>query len=318
MTGSTPAGAPVGPRRANSVPLAAFPEVAKRTLQRYRTENMTDRAAALTYYGLLALFPTLLALVALLGLLGRHPGTTNALLDIVGNVGSEQMVEAVREPLQSVVQNRGGAGALFGIGLLGALWSASGYIGAFSRAGNAVWEVDEGRPFWRWKPLQVVIALGMIVMLALVGIGVVVSGALASAVGDALGLSDAAVLTWRIVKWPAIALLAVGIVTILFWATPNVRQPKLRWLTPGAAFTVVVWVVASALFAFYVSRFGSYNATYGSVGGIIILMIWLWITNNALLLGATLDAEIERERQIRALEPGARDEIQLPEREPSG
>lgn len=309
--------AQAAPRRAERVPLSALPDVAKRTLTRYREENMTDWAAALTYYGLLALFPTLIALVALLGILGRHPETTNALLDIVGDVGSEDTVEAVREPLQNVIENRGGAGALLGIGLIGALWSASGYIGAFSRAGNVVWEVDEGRPFWRWKPLQIVIAFAMIIMLAMLGIAVVISGGLAEAVGDAIGAGDELVLTWNIAKWPVIALLAVGVISILYWSTPNVRNRRIPGLTLGAALAILLWVIASALFAFYVSRFGSYNATYGSVGGVIVLMVWMWITNNALLLGAELDAEIEREREIRALEPGARREIQLPEREPS-
>lgn len=302
------------PRRADRLPLARLPAVARRTITRYRADNMTDSAAALTYYGLLALFPTLIALVALLGVVGRHPETTNALLDIVGDVGSDATVEAVREPLRNVVENRGGASALLGIGLIGAVWSASGYIGAFSRAANVVWQVDEGRPFWSWKPQQILMAIAMIVLLAALEIGVVMSGSLASAVGEALGVGDGAVLTWSIAKWPVIALLAVAIVSLLYRSTPNVRHDKVRWLTLGAALAVILWVIASALFSFYVSRFGSYNATYGSVGGIIVLMVWMWISNNALLLGAELDAEIERERQIRALEPGARREIQLPER----
>ena len=309
---------PTGPRRADRVPFSALPVVARRTLTRYREENMTDWAAALTYYGLLALFPTLIALVALLGIFGRHPETTDALLEIVADVGSEATVDVVREPLQSVVESRGGAEALLGLGLLGALWSASGYIGAFSRAGNTIWQVSERRPFWRWKPLQFAIALAMIVMLAMLGVGVVVSGALATAIGEALGVGDGALTAWRIAKWPAIAVLAVAIVSILYWSTPNVRRGRLPALTPGAALAIALWVLASAPFAFYVSQFGNYNATYGSVGGIIILMVWLWITNNALLLGAELDAELERERQIRALQPGAHEEIQLPERTPSG
>ena len=309
---------PTGPRRAERIPVSALPAVAKRTLARYRAENMTDSAAALTYYGLLALFPTLIALVALLGILGRDPETTNALLDIVSEVASEETVEAVREPLQSVIENRGGAGALLGIGLIGALWSASGYIGAFSRAGNVIWEVDEGRPFWRWKPLQIVIALAMIIMLAMLAIAIVISGELAQAVGEAIGAGDELVLAWSIAKWPVVGLFAVGMISVLFWSTPNVRNRGIPGMTIGAALAIILWVIASALFAFYVSRFGSYNATYGSLGGIVVLLVWMWISNNALLLGAELDAEIERERELRALEPGAEREIQLPEREPSG
>jgi membrane protein len=213
-----------------------------------------------------------------------------------------------------VVANRGGAGALLGIGLAGALWSASGYIGAFTRAGNSIWQVEEGRPFWKLKPFQILVTLAAIVLLSVVAVGLVLTGPLAEALGDAIGMGGAAVLAWQIAKWPVIAALIVVLVAMIYHLLPNVRMPSFRWVSPGAALALVVWLVASAGFALYVANFGSYNATYGTLGGAILLLVWLWIANLALLLGAQFDAELERERELRGGEP-AQERIQLPPKE---
>jgi membrane protein len=215
-----------------------------------------------------------------------------------------------------VVANRGGAGALLGIGLVAAIWSASGYIGAFTRAGNVIWQVEEGRPFWKLKPFQILVTVAAIVLLSAVAIGLVVTGPLAEAVGDAIGLGDAAVLAWDIAKWPVMALLLVLLIAMIYYLLPNVRQPRFRWISPGAALALVAWLVASAGFAVYVAEFGSYNATYGSLAGAILLLVWLWIANLALLLGAAFDAELERERELMAGRP-AHEELQLPPKEPA-
>ena len=276
---------------------------------------MTDWAAALTYYAVLSLFPALLVLVALLGVVGQE-SAVDELLAVVEDIGSEQAAEAVRGPLEGVVANRGGAGALLGIGILGALWSASGYIGAFTRAGNVVWQVEEGRPVWKLKPFQILVTAVAVLLLSVIAIGLVLTGPIAESVGEAIGLGDAAVLAWQIAKWPVLAALVVLLIAMIYYLLPNVRQPRFRWVSPGAIVALVVWLVASAGFALYVASFGSYNATYGALGGAIVLLIWLWISNLALLLGAEFDAELERERELRSGEP-AHERLRLPAKEPA-
>jgi membrane protein len=303
------------PQSPTDIPPRGWWAVLKRTAKRFRKENRTDWAAALTYYAVLSLFPALIVLVAILGLVGQQEAV-DELLQTVEDVGSPQAAEAIRGPLEGVVQNRGGAGALLGIGLAAALWSASGYIGAFTRAGNEIWQVEEGRPFWKLKPFQILVTLAAVLILSVVAIALVLTGPVAEALGDAIGLGDAAVLAWQIGKWPVLALLLVLLIAMVYYLLPNVRQPRFRWISPGAVVALVAWVVASAAFAFYVANFGSYNATYGTLGGAILLLIWLWIANCALLLGAQFDGELERERELRHGEP-AHEEIQLPPKEPA-
>lgn len=288
-----------------------------RTIREFRADNLTDWAAALTYYAVLSLFPGLLTLVAILGLAGQHPETTNALLGIVDDVGPSSAVDTFEEPIREVVENKGGAGALLGVGLLLALWSASGYVGAFMRASNAIYEVEEGRPFWKLRPLQVAVTTVMVLLLAFVAVGLVVTGPLAEAVGDAVGVGDGAVTVWEIAKWPVLLAIVMGMFAALYYVAPNVRRPRYRLVSPGGVLAVVVWVIGSAGFAFYVANFGSYNATYGALGGVITFLVWLWLSNIALLLGAELDAEWEREREIDAGVPAAAERIQLPPREPA-
>ena len=287
----------------------------KRTIRELRDDNLTDWAAALTYYSVLAIFPGLIVLVAILGLVGQHPQTTNALLDIVRDIGPASAVDTFRGPIESVVKSNGGAGALLGVGLLFAIWSASGYIGAFMRAINVIYEVEEGRPFWKRRPLQIVITVAMVLLLALVAISIVVTGPLARSIGDVIGLGDTTITIWNIGKWPVIVAVVMGMFTVLYYVAPNVRQPRLRWVTPGGILAVLLWLVASAGFALYVANFGSYDKTYGSLGGMIVFLVWLWLSNLALLFGAEFDAELERSRELAAGLP-AEDSLQLPERTP--
>ena len=285
-------------------------QILKRTVKEFQDDNLTDWAAALTYYGLLSLFPMLLALVAVLGVVGQSSSIAT-LLDSFREAGLGGLADNVEEPLMGVVESKGGAGALLSFGLVFSLWSASGYLGAFMRAANAVYEVEEGRPFWKRRPMQVGLTLLGVFLLSLVAIGLVLSGPLAEAIGDAVGLGGTAVDVWGVAKWPVMLVIVMGIIVALYYVAPNVRQPKFRWVSPGGALAVVLWVVASFLFAFYVSNFGSYNETYGTLGGIISFLVWMWISNLALLLGAEFDAELERERELRSGLP-AEDELQLP------
>ena len=284
-----------------------------RTLREYKEDNLTDWAAALTYYSVLSVFPAMLVLVALLGLLGQYPRTVNLLLDIVNDIGPSSAVDTFRGPIEGVVRNKGGAAAMVGIGALAALWSASGYVGAFTRASNRIYEVGERR-FLRQRPLQLVVTLLMALLLALVLAGLILSGPLASAIGGVVGLSDTVVTVWSVAKWPVLLLLVVVMVSLLYNLAPNVRQPKFRWISAGGVVAVVAWIVASAGFAFYVSQFGSYNKTYGSLGAVIIFLVWLYISNNALLLGVELNAEIERSRELRKGLP-AEDRLQVEPRD---
>jgi membrane protein len=287
---------PEGP---TDLPPSGWWATLKRTYKEFQEDNLTDWAGALTYYALLALFPAILVLVALLGLFGQYPQTTNALLNIVGDLGPSSAVDTFRKPIEGVVKAKGGAGALLGVGLLSAVWAASGYIGAFFRASDAVWDVREGRPAWKLIPLRVVMTVVMVLLLALVLIALVLTGPLARSVGNVIGLGGTAVTVWNIAKWPVLLIIVMGMLAVLYYIAPNVRHPKFNWVSPGSILAVVGWLVASALFGLYVANFGSYNATYGSLGGVIIFLVWMWITNVMILLGAELNAELERSRQIR-------------------
>jgi membrane protein len=287
-----------GPDEPSDLPARSWWAILKRTVKEFRDDNLTDWAAALTYYGVMSLFPMLVVLVALLGLIGQQ-STITTMIDSLRGAGLKDAANSVSGPLNEVVHHKGGAGALLGFGLLGSLWSASGYIGAFMRAMNAVYEVKEGRPFWRLRPLQVAITLAGVLLLSVVAIAVVVSGPIAKAVGSALGVGHTAVTVWGIVKWPVMLVVVMAMIAGLYYLSPNVRQPKLRWVSPGAVVAVLAWVAASAGFGVYVSHFNSYGKTYGTLGGVITFLVWMWISNLALLFGAELDSELERERELR-------------------
>ena len=289
--------------------------ILKRTYIEFKDDNLTDWAASLTYYAVLALFPALLALVALVGIFGQYPQTTNALIDVAKQVsGGNSALGGLQDTINGIVQNKGGAGALLGLGLAGAGWSASGYNGAVMRAANANYEVDEGRPFWKLRPLQVAVTLVMVMLVALVLVALVVSGPLAEAIGSKLGLGSAGVTAYQIAKWPIMAAVVLLMLGVLYYAAPNARLPRIQWLSPGAVVALLIWVVASAAFGFYVANFGSYNKTYGTLGGAISLLVWLWISNLAVLFGQELNAEIERGRELTAGLPAERD-LQLEHRD---
>jgi membrane protein len=286
-------------------------------VKRHAADDGLDRAAALTYYAVLSLFPGLLVLVALLGVLGEHPRTTDALLEIVADLGPEEAVETFRGPVENVTAARGGAAALLGIGLLGAVWAASGYLGAFSRASNAIYGVEEGRPFWKLRPQQIGMTILMVLLLALVAIGVVVSGPLAEAIGSVIGLGDTAVTVWMIAKWPVLLLIVAFMIAVLYYWAPNIRQSRFRWITPGSLLAVLVWIAASSAFAVYVANFGSYGATYGSLGGVIVFLLWLWLGNNAILLGQQLNSQLERRRELEQGVAGDTGSLKRVPREPA-
>ena len=276
--------------------------VLTRTFSEFKADNLTDWAAALTYYGILSLFPGLLVLVSLLGLVGAS--ATQPLIDNIGQVAPGQAKEIATSALQGLQNSKSSGGLLAIVGLAAALWSASNYVGAFIRASNAIYEIDEGRPFWKVRPLQLGVTIVMVLLLALCAVAVVVTGPLAETVGDVVGLGSTAVAVWNIAKWPVIALVFMAMLAFLFYAAPNVKHPRFRWVSPGAIAAVVIWLIASAAFAFYVANFGSYNKTYGTLGGVIVFLTWLWISNIAVLLGAELNAEVERGRQIkRGMDP---------------
>ena len=285
----------------------------KRTFAEFSDDQCTDLAAALTYYAVLSAFPAAIALVSLLGVAGQGSSTINALVKILHQVGAGSVANTIRPQLIQLSSSRG-AGLGLVVGLVAALWSASGYVGAFGRAMNRIYEIGEGRPFWKLRPLQLLVTLVALVLIALVALSLVVTGPLATAIGDSVGLSSTVITVFSIAKWPILVAVVVVIIAMLYYATPNVRQPKFRWMSVGAFTALIVWVLASVLFGFYVANFSSYNKTYGSLAGAIVFLLWLWLTNLALLFGAELDSEMERGRQLQAGMP-AEDELQLPPRD---
>jgi membrane protein len=298
------------PDRPSKLSKRSWPGVLKRTVKEFKQDHLTDWAAALTYYGILSVFPLLLVLVSILGLVGQS--ATQPLIDNLGKVAPGPAKDIVTSAIQNLQQSKGAAGILFIVGLAGALWSASGYIAAFMRASNAIWDVEEGRPVWKTIPLRVAITLFTVVVLAAMALAVVLTGPLAEQVGNLIGLGGTAVTVWDIAKWPVLILIVGFLLAFLYWAAPNIRHPKFQWVTPGGLLAVLLWIVASAAFAFYVANFGSYNKTYGALGGVIIFLVWLWITNVVILLGAELNAEIERGRQIEAGHPPDREPFLAP------
>jgi membrane protein len=291
----------------------------RRTATEFSEDNLSDWAAALTYYGLLSLFPALIALVSVVGVIGDPQSTTRTITDIVTRIGPESAAQTFSGPIESITSNQSRAGIALVVGLLVALWSASGYVGAFMRASNVIYETPEGRPIWKLRPLQLLVTLAMVILLALVALGLVLTGPIVDAVAEPIGLSSTATTIWDIAKWPVLAALFVTMISILYYASPNVKLRGFKWVTPGSIVALVVWVLASAGFAFYVSNFGSYDKTYGALAGMVVLLIWLWITNLAILFGHELNAERERSAEIGEGKARADREIQLePRDEPKG
>jgi membrane protein len=284
------------PDQPTDIPKPAWPVVLKRTLREFSDDHLTDQAAALTYYGVLAIFPMLIVIVSVLGLIGHS--VTQPLLDNLKTVAPGEAKSIITSAIKNIQSHQGTAGILFIVGLAAALWSASSYIAAFMRASNIVWDVEEGRPIYKTLPIRLGVTLVTVILLTLSAAAVVFTGSLASRVGNLLGVGSSAVTIWDIAKWPLMLLFFSVILAILYYAGPNVRQPGFRWVSPGSVLAVVLWVIASALFALYVSNFSSYNKTYGALASVIVFLVWLWISNTVILLGAEFNAEMERARQI--------------------
>ncbi len=285
--------------------------VLKRSVTEFREDNLTDWAAALTYYAILSIFPALLVLVSVLGLIGKS--ATQPLIDNLGEVAPGPAQEILTNALENLQGSGGAAGFAFIVGLLLAIWSASGYVAAFMRASNAIYDVEEGRPIWKTLPLRVVLTVALLVLVAISAAGVVITGGIAKELGDVIGVGSTAVTVWNIAKWPVLLLVVSFMFALLYWAAPNVKQPGFRWLSPGGILAVIGWIIASVAFAFYVSSFGSYNKTYGALAGPIVFLLWLWISNIVILLGAEFNAELERGR---AIESGMRPQDKEPFVEP--
>ena len=287
--------------------------IARKTLREFTADQCPDLAAGLTYYAIFSMFPALLALVSLLGIFGQAEKTTAALLEIVQGVAPGQAVEMIRDPIQELTTSPA-AGFTLVIGLVTAIWSASGYVTAFGRAMNRIYEVDEGRGFVKLRGTMLGVTVVSLIIVALLAAMLVISGPVAEAIGNVLGLGGVALTVWNIAKWPVIVALVIVVIAILYYATPNVRQPKFRWMSLGSLIALLIFVLASVGFGFYVGNFSNYNKTYGAIGGVIVMLLWLWILNMSLLFGAEFDAEMERGRQLQAgIE--AEETLQLPPRD---
>ncbi|MFF1343088.1 YihY/virulence factor BrkB family protein [Streptomyces sp. NPDC058290] len=284
------------PDQPTELPARSWKAVLRGTVKEFQNDELADRAAALTYYGVLALFPALLVLVSLLGLAGES--TTTRLLDNLQQLTPGSARNVIRDAVEQL-QAHSGVGSLMAIvGLVVALWSASGYVAAFIRSANAVYDMPEGRPVWKVLPLRLALTVTLMVLACASALIVVFTGGLARRVGTAVGIGDTALTAWSIAKWPVLVLLVTIMIALLYWAAPNAKGRGFRWVTPGSFLALVLWMIASAGFAFYVANFASYNKTYGTVAGVIVFLVWLWITNLAILLGLEFDAELARQRAI--------------------
>ncbi|WP_025156128.1 YihY/virulence factor BrkB family protein [Leifsonia aquatica] len=272
--------------------------ILKGTLRGFSRDACTDLAAGLTYFGVLSLFPAMIALVSILGLVGQSRSGIDALFGMVNEL-APGMLDVVRGPIEALAESPA-TGLALAIGIVGSVWSASGYVGGFGRALNRIYQVREGRTAFALRPAQLVVTIAALALVAIVAILLVVSGPIAQAIGDAIGLGEAAQTAWSILRWPVVVVALVVLVALLYGVSPNVRYPRLRWLTTGSIAAIVVIGIASTGFAFYVANFGSYDKTYGALAGIIVFLLWIWIANVALLLGAELDREVERACEILA------------------
>ncbi|MBU6533893.1 YihY/virulence factor BrkB family protein [Streptomyces mayonensis] len=283
------------------LPKRSWSALLRRVVAEFKDDELTDRAAALTYYGILSLFPALLVLVSLLGIAGES--ATREVLDNVQRLAPGSARDVITDAVEQLQARAGLGSALAVVGLVGAVWSASGYVAAFIRAANAVYDVPEGRPVWKVLPLRVALTVVLLVLAVVSALIVVFTGALARQAGTALGVGDTALTVWSIAKWPVLVLLVVCMIAILYWATPNARVKGFKWVSPGSVAALLIWLAASAGFAVYVANFGSYNKTYGTLAGVIVFLVWLWVTNLAILLGLEFDAELARQRVVDAGHP---------------
>ncbi|MFC0058069.1 YihY/virulence factor BrkB family protein [Streptomyces actinomycinicus] len=300
-----PASEEVGPgpeveRRApdapTKLPKRAWGAVFKGALREFKDDELTDRAAALTYYGVLSLFPALLVLVSLLGITGRS--ATDSVLANIKKFAPGSARDIITRAVEQLQSNAGVGFVMAIVGIVLAVWSASGYVAAFIRAANAVYDMPEGRPVWKILPVRLGVTVVLMVLAVVSALIVVFTGSLARQAGTALGIGDTALTVWSIAKWPVLVVLVTVMIVILYWASPNAKVKGFRWITPGSFLALAIWMIASAAFAFYVANFASYNKTYGTVAGVIVFLLWLWTTNLAILLGLEFDAETVRQRSI--------------------
>ncbi|WP_258058717.1 YihY/virulence factor BrkB family protein [Arthrobacter sp. B1805] len=304
---------PRKPDDPSDVKKPAWKYVFKRSVSEFGKDQCTDLAAALTYYAVLAIFPGILALLSLLGLFGQAQNTTNQVMEIIGQFAPPDAVETIKPTIENLASNQA-AGFTFVIGLLGAIWSASGYVNAFSRAMNRVYEVEEGRSFFKLRPQMLLITVIVLVLIVIMGLMLVLSGPVAEAVGNTIGLGGTALIIWNIAKWPVVVFFAVLMIAVLYYGSPNVKQPKFRWMSLGGFIALIVLAVTTAGFSLYVANFGNYNKTYGAIAGVIVLLLWIWLANLSLLFGVEFDAEMERGRQLQG-GIKAEETIQLPPRD---
>jgi membrane protein len=284
------------PDAPTKLPKRAWGAVLKGALREFKDDELTDRAAALTYYGVLSLFPALLVLVSLLGITGKS--ATDAVLSNIRKFAPGSARDIITRAVEQL-QNNAGVGSVMAIvGIVLAVWSASGYVAAFIRAANAVYDMPEGRPVWKILPVRIGVTVVLMVLAVVSALIVVFTGSLARQAGTALGIGDMGLTVWSIAKWPVLMVLVTVMIAILYWASPNAKVKGFRWITPGSFLALVIWMIASAAFAFYVANFASYNKTYGTMAGVIVFLVWLWITNLAILLGLEFDAETVRQRAI--------------------
>ncbi|WP_443049692.1 YihY/virulence factor BrkB family protein [Streptomyces sp. NBC_00287] len=284
------------PESPTKLPRRAWGAVLKGSVKEFKDDELADRAAALTYYGVLSLFPALLVLVSLLGIVGKS--ATDRVLENLQDLTPGSARDIITRAVEQLQNNSGTGSVMALVGIVLAVWAASGYVAAFIRAANAVYDMPEGRPVWKILPVRVAVTVVLMVIAVACALIVVFTGGLASQAGEALGIGDTALTVWSIVKWPVLVVLVTFMIAILYWATPNAKVKGFRWVTPGSLLALVIWLVASAGFAFYVANFGSYNKTYGTMAGVIVFLVWLWISNLAILLGLEFDAETVRQRAI--------------------
>lgn len=284
------------PKTPAKLPQGAWRRILRGSLREFKDDELTDRAAALTYYGVLSLFPALLVLVSLLGLTGRS--TTDQVLANLRKLAPGSARDILTRAVEQLQGNTGTGSLMAAVGVVLALWSASGYVAAFIRAANAVYDIPEGRPVWKILPVRVGVTVVLMVLAVVSALIVVFTGGIARRAGDALGLGDTALTVWSIAKWPVLVVLVTVMIALLYWATPNAKVKGFRWITPGSFLALLIWLAASAGFAVYVANFASYNKTYGTMAGVIVFLVWLWIGNLAVLLGLEFDAETVRQRAI--------------------
>jgi membrane protein len=293
------------PDEPTGLPKRSWMRVLKGTLREFQQDELSDRAAALTYYSVLSLFPALLVLVSVLGIAGRS--TTDKVLRNVGKLAPGSARDIITDAVRQL-QGSGGLGSILAVvGVLLAVWSASGYVAAFIRASNVVYDVPEGRPVWKVLPVRLGVTVVLMVIAVASALIVVFTGGLARQAGSWFGVGDTALTAWSIAKWPVLVVLVTAMIAILYWASPNAKGRGFRWVTPGSFLALVLWMAASAGFAFYVSHFSSYNKTYGTLAGVIVFLVWLWITNLVILLGLEFDAEMARQRAVAGGYPPAKE-----------